>query len=188
VSNLARYISHEGLVPPVAIGVFGDWGSGKTFFIRALQSQIALLSSQSRGALAATPSQTTVFCSHIVQIEFNAWHFVESNLWASLAAHIFDRLYAELERRSREEKGNSNVDGLYQQFSPYKQAVAEQKRLSELVTRLRRNVRKPAQRNSRLRSRSKPALLHSPMSSQNILETSSPKDLMTATASASTNS
>jgi hypothetical protein len=136
VNNLARYISHEGLVPPVAIGVFGDWGSGKTFFIRALQSQIALLSSQSRDALAATPSQTTVFCSHIVQIEFNAWHFVESNLWASLAAHIFDRLYAELERRSREESGNSNVDGLYQQFSAYKQAVAEQKRLSELVKTL----------------------------------------------------
>ena len=133
VNNLARYISHENLAPPVAIGVFGDWGSGKSFFIRALQSQIALLSSQSRDALAALPPRTTVFCSHIVQIEFNAWHFVESNLWASLAAHIFERLYAELERRGEQEGGNRNIDGLYQQFSAYKQAVAEQKRLSELV-------------------------------------------------------
>jgi hypothetical protein len=136
VNNLARYISHEGLVPPVAIGVFGDWGSGKSFFIRALQSQIALLSSQSRDALR--DNRTTVFCSHIVQIEFNAWHFVESNLWASLAAHIFERLYAELERRAKEEKGSNNIDALYQQFSAYKQAVAEQERLNKLVETLTR--------------------------------------------------
>ena len=134
VNNLARYISHEGLLPPVAIGVFGDWGSGKSFFIRALQSQIALLSSQSRDALAA--NRTTVFCSHIVQIEFNAWHFVESNLWASLAAHIFERLYAELARRGEMEGANKNIDGLYQQFSAYQQAVAEQQRLTTLVDAL----------------------------------------------------
>lgn len=134
VNNLSRFISHEGLVPPVAIGVFGDWGSGKSFFIRALQSQIALLSSQSRDALR--DGRTTVFCSHIVQIEFNAWHFVESNLWASLAAHIFDRLYAELERRSAEEGTSSNIDALYQQFTAYKQAVAERERLNKLVDTL----------------------------------------------------
>ena len=134
VNNLSRYISHEGLSPPVAIGVFGDWGSGKSFFIRALQSQIALLSSQSRDALR--DGRTTVFCSHIVQIEFNAWHFVESNLWASLAAHIFDRLYAELERRSTEEGGSSNIDALYQQFTAYKQAVAERERINKLVNTL----------------------------------------------------
>ncbi len=134
VNNLGRYIAHEGLVPPAAIGVFGDWGSGKTFFIRALQSQIALLSSQSRDALR--DGRTTVFCSHIVQIEFNAWHFVESNLWASLAAHIFDRLYAELERRGKTEGSSGNIDGLYQQFSAYKQAVAEKARLNKLVETL----------------------------------------------------
>jgi KAP-like P-loop domain-containing protein len=134
VNNLSRYIAHEALKPPVAIGVFGDWGSGKSFFIRALQSQIALLSSQSRDALR--DGRTTVFCSHIVQIEFNAWHFVESNLWASLAAHIFDRLYAELQRRATDEGANSNIDALYQQFSAYKQAVAEQERLNKLVDTL----------------------------------------------------
>jgi len=150
VNNLSRYISHEGLVPPVAIGVFGDWGSGKSFFIRALQSQIALLSSQSRDALR--DGRTTVFCSHIVQIEFNAWHFVESNLWASLAAHIFDRLYAELERRSTEEGGSSNIDALYQQFSAYKQAVAERERLHKLVgslTKKREELEEKRQLNER---------------------------------------
>jgi hypothetical protein len=134
VNNLARFIAHEGLVPPVAVGVFGDWGSGKTFFIRALQSQIALFADQSRAALR--DNRTTVFCSHTVQIEFNAWHFVESNLWASLAAHIFDRLYAELDRRSKAEGTSLNIDGLYQQFSVYKQAVADKERLDKLVEAL----------------------------------------------------
>jgi hypothetical protein len=32
------------------------------------------------------------FCRQIVQIEFNAWHYLDSNLWASLVTHIFDEL------------------------------------------------------------------------------------------------
>lgn len=32
------------------------------------------------------------FYKRIIQIEFNAWHYVEGNLWASLVQHIFDNL------------------------------------------------------------------------------------------------
>src|SRR3712207_7125212 len=38
---------------------------------------------------------TTLFRSYykrIVQIEFNAWHYSEGNLWASLVQHIFENL------------------------------------------------------------------------------------------------
>ena len=56
---------------------------GKSFFMHALQSQIAVLAIRSQQAIEA--HEPSIFCSRIVQIEFNAWHFVESNLWASLA-------------------------------------------------------------------------------------------------------
>ena len=32
------------------------------------------------------------FYKRIVQIEFNAWHYVEGNLWASLVEHLFENL------------------------------------------------------------------------------------------------
>jgi hypothetical protein len=32
------------------------------------------------------------FHEHIAQIQFNAWHYVEGNLWASLVEHIFANL------------------------------------------------------------------------------------------------
>jgi KAP family P-loop domain len=32
------------------------------------------------------------FCSDVVAIEFNAWHYADTNLWASLVAHILESL------------------------------------------------------------------------------------------------
>ncbi len=47
------------------------------------------------------------YCSCVRQITFNAWHYAEANLWASLAAHIFDNLSSggsedDLRRRADE--------------------------------------------------------------------------------------
>jgi hypothetical protein len=127
VSNLARYICHQELVPPRAIGVFGDWGSGKSFFLRALRSEIALYADQSR--TARETSNVTVFCGQVVQIEFNAWHYVESNLWASIAGHVFEQLYAELEQSTQPATGANELQALYQSLDLYKEAVAERERL-----------------------------------------------------------
>lgn len=127
VTNFARYICHRELVPPRAIGVFGEWGSGKSFLLRALRSQIALYSAQSRDARRSGLS--TVFCGQVVQIEFNAWHYVESNLWASLAGYIFEQLYAELQHRISGVTPSSELDALYQSLELYKESIAERDRL-----------------------------------------------------------
>jgi hypothetical protein len=34
----------------------------------------------------------TLFCRYVRQITFNAWHYADANLWASLVTHIFDSL------------------------------------------------------------------------------------------------
>ncbi len=132
VHNLARYIAHEDLVPPRAIGVFGDWGSGKTFFMKALQSQIALLAwSSDRAKRNGTGS---VFCGRVVQIEFNAWHYVESNLWASLAGHIFEELHEAL--AGREAGSATGVDDLFRTLQTFREAVAETDRIAARVAEL----------------------------------------------------
>jgi hypothetical protein len=69
---------------PLAFGIFGDWGAGKSFFMRLIQDQIA-------GFVKST-AKNDGFEHAIVQIQFNAWHYAETNLWASLVGHIFDEL------------------------------------------------------------------------------------------------
>lgn len=77
--------------PPFALGLLGDWGVGKTFFMRLMQETVASIAG--KGAQADGSSNSV---ARAAQIEFNAWHYVDTNLWASLASHIFDGLSNEL--------------------------------------------------------------------------------------------
>lgn len=79
---LADLIAAKSTVPPLSIGLFADWGSGKSFLIRKVQQRVRVLSAQGG----------TTHCSHVRNVEFNAWHFADANLWASLATHILDEL------------------------------------------------------------------------------------------------
>ncbi|MDB5932770.1 MAG: hypothetical protein JWQ01_114 [Massilia sp.] len=89
VRILTAIVLARDVTPPLAIGLFGPWGSGKSFFMRAMREAGERLALQ-----AAAPTST--FCSRVVQIEFNAWHYADTNLWASLATFILDSLAARV--------------------------------------------------------------------------------------------
>ena len=73
---------------PLAVGLFGNWGCGKSFFMALMQERIAELAKlAAEGRPEAWP-----FCREVRQVRFNAWHYVDTNLWASLAATLFDEL------------------------------------------------------------------------------------------------
>lgn len=78
--------------PPLAIGLFGDWGSGKSTFMAMMQGEVARIGAAWKGE-AASP-----FATRVAQIRFNAWSFADANLWASLALEIFEGLRDELAR------------------------------------------------------------------------------------------
>jgi hypothetical protein len=90
VLALATLIAARDSSPPLSIGLFGDWGSGKTFFMGQLRRAVAQLSEEAR--TAQVMRRELPFYKRIVQIEFNAWHYVEGNLWASMVEHILDNL------------------------------------------------------------------------------------------------
>jgi hypothetical protein len=90
VDAFAYLLASRSLKPPLAVGLFGAWGSGKTFFMDAVQSRIAQLV-RSKEAVE-TPQSALPFWKQIVQINFNAWHYVEGDLWASLVEHVFSQL------------------------------------------------------------------------------------------------
>lgn len=93
VLSFARLLSSRTLQPPLSVGLFGNWGSGKSFFIHKLRQEIDRLSSFAKSELDnGKEIQEIPYYSRIVQIEFNAWHYVESNLWASMVEHLFTHL------------------------------------------------------------------------------------------------
>jgi|GEM_PF-5484482 len=91
VNALAALMASVELEPPLSIGLFGDWGSGKSFFMHKLQQRIEALAEdasrrQDRGLERG-------FHPSVVQVPFNAWNYAEAELWASLVAHIFESLH-----------------------------------------------------------------------------------------------
>jgi len=90
VDAFAYLIAAKALQPPMAIGLFGDWGSGKSFFMEAMRQRIHKITADAQQS--GEPQGKISIYKYIAQIEFNAWHYVEGELWASLVEHIFRNL------------------------------------------------------------------------------------------------
>ncbi|WP_327292773.1 P-loop NTPase fold protein [Streptomyces sp. NBC_01198] len=82
VSMLAAVISDRKTPTPLSVGIFGEWGSGKSYFMGLLRSRVAEL------AASGNPG----YCQEVTQIGFNAWHYADTNIWASLGDEIFRQL------------------------------------------------------------------------------------------------
>ena len=84
--RFARGIASAQMRAPFAIGLFGDWGAGKSHFMGQIQE-----------AIREEERQRSGFEDYrICQIEFNAWHYMDTNLWISLAGRIFEGLAENL--------------------------------------------------------------------------------------------
>ena len=90
IETVARLLAAVDTRPPLAVGLFGEWGTGKSFFMTKLAAEIGRLASLARDQGDA--GFVSPYCEHIVQIPFNAWHYVDANLWANLMTRIWDGL------------------------------------------------------------------------------------------------
>jgi KAP family P-loop domain len=133
-------VSPGKLGPPATIGLFGAWGSGKTFFMHRLQEAVAPRSS---------PSTRDGNALRVAQIEFNAWHYVESNLPASLVTQILSALdddavlavLSELESvRGSQEEIQADLERLQHELTSSEeqetQLSAEAARLTRLLVEM----------------------------------------------------
>ena len=84
----AYLIASCDLKPPLAIGLFGDWGSGKSFLMRSIEQRLLSL----RRLVTGQDQAAVRVWKNIVSIEFNAWEYVQGNLWAGLLERIFAEL------------------------------------------------------------------------------------------------
>lgn len=126
VETLVSVMLARKVIPPLAIGLFGEWGSGKSFFMRSIAAQAE------RIAARAKAEGDDQFCSDIVQIHFNAWHYVDTSLWANLMAHLLDGLSSHL---SPEADAAAPQGGLNRELASAREeraaAEADQKRAAE---------------------------------------------------------
>lgn len=90
VQTLCSVILARDVSPPLSIGLFGDWGTGKSFFMERMRAEIDTATDPS------VEHKSTKFHTNVAQITFNAWHYVDANLWASLVNHILESLVKRL--------------------------------------------------------------------------------------------
>ncbi len=102
VKAFALLLASANLTPPLAIGLFGNWGAGKSFFMKKLFEHVEGISRKAEKERLR--NRPTPFHGQIVQIELNAWHYEEANLWASMVTHIFESLHQHFTPRDAEER------------------------------------------------------------------------------------
>ncbi|WP_027420428.1 P-loop NTPase fold protein [Crocinitomix catalasitica] len=86
IRSFATLIAHKEINPPIAIALLGEWGSGKSFFMNKLEASIN--SFPKENDTVARDSQV----KGIAHIKFNAWSYMDSNLWAGFADSLFEKL------------------------------------------------------------------------------------------------
>ncbi|WP_405512341.1 P-loop NTPase fold protein [Streptomyces canus] len=79
---VAELVTARTARPPLAVGLFGDWGEGKSHFLNLLRQEVKT---------AARPDNPLSHTA-VRQVQFNAWHYAETDLWASLVAELFAQL------------------------------------------------------------------------------------------------
>ncbi|WP_434685068.1 P-loop NTPase fold protein [Pseudanabaena minima] len=104
IEAMATVLMLRSMHPPMAVGILGSWGSGKSFGMYLIQQKIEAIRKQELTRLQAWgdpnfPNNTQImspYVGHIYQISFNAWTYAKSDLWASLMQEIFYELNRQI--------------------------------------------------------------------------------------------
>lgn len=107
VVTLCDVLAARDAAPPISVGLFGQWGTGKSYFMALMRQRMKELAEAARAVAAG--GGTPAYCTKIQPISFNAWHYMDANLWASLAVRLFEGMTALEEEegaKPREEKAD----------------------------------------------------------------------------------
>ncbi len=149
VKAFSLLMASKDLRPPLAVGLFGDWGSGKTFFMRALRQEIDRLTRAARES--ELPQNQLPVYRNVVQVEFNAWHYVDSELWASLTDYIFSNLRIDEKEREEdvEERRRLYVAQLKQKGAALRQVETERRHVEDDIAVAQQELQRVRQEQQR---------------------------------------
>jgi predicted nucleic acid-binding Zn-ribbon protein len=128
--RLAELIALRETRLPLAVGLFGNWGAGKSHFMTLIDQHLKALAESEK---KRSPNAIGHWCPQIVSIYFNAWHYLDANLWASLVNEIFEGAFSHLAPKP---------DQLQKLRDLLREAGGATARAEEEVARARANVDK----------------------------------------------
>lgn len=102
ITAFARVMAAKSFSPPLAIALLGKWGSGKSFFMRKLIEKIQVLSSLN--------TSESMYCKGVAHVHFNAWSYMDSNLWAGIITKIFEGLQEYISNDTKAKKQKRKVE------------------------------------------------------------------------------
>jgi predicted KAP-like P-loop ATPase len=111
INALTNLLMLRDLKPPLAVGILGGWGSGKSFCLYLMKQRINEIRSKALTEAQAwgNTDQLSPYVGHIYQIEFDAWTYAKSNLWASLMQKIFLELNRQISLEQKLEAANVDL-------------------------------------------------------------------------------
>lgn len=128
VTMFATVMASRDTPLPLSIGLFGEWGSGKSYFMGLLRQRIETF------AVAARGRPDSPFCAEVVQVRFNAWHYADANLWASLAVELFEQLAGDEDGDAAErDQARTALLTRLHTYEEAKAALVEQERRASAV-------------------------------------------------------
>lgn len=103
VGALAEALLLEKVEPPLAVGILGGWGSGKTTVMNLMRRRMTEIRGLASPGWPADLDKRpdTPYVGHVYLIRFNAWTYAKSSLWASLMHTIFFELSRQLTLEAR---------------------------------------------------------------------------------------
>jgi hypothetical protein len=153
-NRLAELIALRETKLPLAIGLFGNWGSGKSHFMNLMDRRLkSLMDVEKTRPETASPK----WCREIVPIYFNAWHYLDANLWASLVAQIFESLFIHLRPK---ENDLAEVQRLLEEASGATARATEEVAIAQAATTQARIELRVAEENRRREETAIDGLLH----------------------------
>lgn len=115
---LAKTLLLKETQPPLAVGVIGGWGSGKSFAMHLMREEMLKIRCQ-----AVKHTDRYPYVGHVYLINFDAWTYAKSNLWSSLMQTIFVELNHQLEYEKSKQLGcgrhqEALIRGMYGHVAP----------------------------------------------------------------------
>jgi hypothetical protein len=132
VNALASVLAAKEVDPPLSLGLFADWGTGKSFFMHQLEGRIRELTDDAKQA-----NGESQYCQDVVQLTFNAWNYIDKDLWASLASEIFEGLAAALANKRGGDSQEGRALALAAASSSPAVVAETERQKSEAETRLK---------------------------------------------------
>ncbi|MCX4093610.1 P-loop NTPase fold protein [Nocardia sp. alder85J] len=114
---------------PLAIGLFGQWGEGKSQFLELVRAQVPVAARSPLGF------------RYVRQVSFNAWHYAETDLWASLVAVLFHQLADPID----------DSDPIPRQMAQLDAELIARRKLDPQITAIRERITDLEHRADRLR-------------------------------------